>query len=468
MGELEELLSEVLRRETPSPAERERAERIASRVVEALRGAARALGVGAAVEIEGSFAKDTWLSGDVDVDVFLLFDPSVPLEELRSRGLEIAKMAAGALGAGWRERYASHPYLTLEVEGFEVDVVPAYRVPSPAHIKSPVDRTPFHTAYVRSKLEADPALKGEVRLLKRFAKGVGVYGAEIKVEGFSGYLVELLVIHYGSFLRVLEAASSWRPYRTVVDVEGHYSSPREALARFRAPLVVVDPVDPKRNVASPVSLDSMARFIAAARAFLRGPSLAFFYPPPPERRPLSELLEGRALAAVKLRVPPLPEDVLWGQAKRALKALSHGLERFGFTVFNASAWAGEGELVLLFELESLELPPLEKHYGPPVYSDHDVRFLSKYAAGGCAAGPYIEGDKWVVIRPRAARSAREVLAKLLRTYNIGEDLTQCAKAGFEVYTGPDVACASASEDYKRFLAEWLARRYGWLQSSSGS
>jgi tRNA nucleotidyltransferase (CCA-adding enzyme) len=465
MTQVEELLREVLERVTPTPAERERVSLAVSRVVRALERAARELQAKVEVEVEGSFAKDTWLSGDVDVDVFLLFEPDVPVEELRSKGLQIARRAAEMLGVGWRERYASHPYLTLELGVCEVDAVPAYRVPSPAHIKSPVDRTPFHTAYVKRKLDANPSLRGEVRLLKRFAKGIGVYGAEVKVEGFSGYLLELLAIHYGSLVSTLEAAAGWRPFRTVVDLEGHYSDPREALRRFREPLVVVDPVDPKRNVASPVSLDSLGRFIAAARAFLRKPGLEFFYPNPPPPRQPDELVKGRAVAAVKLRVPQLPEDVLWGQAKRALRALAHGLERLGFKVFDRAAWAEGGELVLLFELESLELPPLEKHYGPPVYSDHDARFVSKYAEGGCAAGPYVEGDKWVVIRPRRVRRADEALAKLVATYNIGEDLTPSARSGFEVYAGEGVLGASASAGYKRFLAEWLARRPPWLSSS---
>lgn len=465
MSREEGVLREVLERATPTPAEREKVSLAVARVVEALESAARELQAEAKVEVEGSFAKDTWLSGDADIDVFLLFDPSVPVEELRLKGLEIARRAAESLGVRWRRRYASHPYLTLELGVCEVDVVPAYRVPSPTLIKSPVDRTPFHTAYVKSKLDANPSLRDEVRLLKCFAKGINVYGAEVKVEGFSGYLIELLAIHYGSFLSTLKAASSWRPFRTIIDIEKHYSDPRDAFKRFREPLVVVDPVDPKRNVASPLSLDSMCKFMAAARAFLKEPSLEFFYPSPPQLPPLDKLLEERAVIAVKLRVPPLPEDVLWGQAKRALRALAHGLETFGFTVFDKAAWAGEGELLLLFELETLELPPLEKHYGPPVYSDHAERFLSKYAKESCVAGPYIEGDKWVVVKPRKVRSASEALTRLLATYNIGEDLTPSAKAGFEVYAGEGVAGASANEDYKRFLAEWLVRRYPWLRSS---
>jgi len=44
--------------------------------------------------------------------------------------------------------------------------------------------------------------------LKQFMKGIGVYGSELRRRGFSGYLTELLVINYGSFLGVLKEASS--------------------------------------------------------------------------------------------------------------------------------------------------------------------------------------------------------------------------------------------------------------------
>ncbi|MEZ0346881.1 MAG: CCA tRNA nucleotidyltransferase, partial [Infirmifilum sp.] len=307
MGGLAELLGEVLKRVSPSPEERERVGSAVERVVSTLKLAASELSVDAEVEVEGSFAKDTWLSGDVDVDVFLLFSPSVSVEELRVNGLAVARRAAEIIGASWVERYASHPYLTINVGVCKVDVVPAYRVPDPTQIRSPVDRTPFHTSYVRRKLDEKPELKDEVRLLKRFLEGIGVYGAEVKVEGFSGYLAELLVIYSGSFLELLKMASRWRPYRIAIDIEGHYPSPRSILERFKDPLVVVDPVDRRRNVASPVSLESLSTFIAAARAFLRKPSLNFFYPPLPEVSDPERLLAERAVVAVKLEVPPLPE-----------------------------------------------------------------------------------------------------------------------------------------------------------------
>jgi tRNA nucleotidyltransferase (CCA-adding enzyme) len=61
---------------------------------------------------------------------------------------------------------------------------------------SATDRTPF-IHYVKKRL--GKTLQDDVRLLKKFMQGIKVYGAEIKTGGFSGYLCELLILHYGSF-----------------------------------------------------------------------------------------------------------------------------------------------------------------------------------------------------------------------------------------------------------------------------
>ena len=109
----------------------------------------------------------------------------------------------------------------LKIGGFEVDLVPCYALPDASRIRSAVDRTPFHTRFVLSSL--DDVKRGQVLLLKQFMKGIGVYGAEAKVQGFSGYLTELLIIKYGDLLNVLRAASGWRP-GTVMDMDAEKRS----------------------------------------------------------------------------------------------------------------------------------------------------------------------------------------------------------------------------------------------------
>ena len=159
-----------------------------------------------------------------------------------------------------------------------VNIVPCFKVKVGKWI-SATDRTPFHTDYIKSYL--DDNLVKEVRLLKRFMKGINVYGAEIKVGGFSGYLCELLVLNYGSFLNVLSSVSNWKK-RTIIDYEGHYKGNNKIKEKFVEPLIIVDPVDKERNVAAAVRKERYNDFVAASRAFLKSPHLNFFYPPETE------------------------------------------------------------------------------------------------------------------------------------------------------------------------------------------
>ncbi|HLF16819.1 MAG TPA: nucleotidyltransferase domain-containing protein, partial [Candidatus Thermoplasmatota archaeon] len=162
----------VLAEITPTPAEEAAAARaVADLEAEATRALAEA-GLPGAAAVQGSLAKGTWLKGGADIDLFLLLDPAVPLDELES----VAERVGRRILEKPQKKYAQHPYLQGFFRGQAVDLVPAYRVAS-AHAKmSAVDRTPFHTAWVRTRLDARG--RGEVRLAKRWMKGVGVYGAE--------------------------------------------------------------------------------------------------------------------------------------------------------------------------------------------------------------------------------------------------------------------------------------------------
>ena len=103
-------------------------------------------------------------------------------------------------------------------------------------------------------------------------QGTGVYGAEIKVGGFSGYLCELLIMKYGSFAQTIEAFAHYNQ-RVIVDIENFYADRENELSLlFPEPLVIVDPVDKGRNVASAVQPQKLYDFIGAARAFLKKPS----------------------------------------------------------------------------------------------------------------------------------------------------------------------------------------------------
>ena len=253
---------EVLRRIVPSPGETERMRETAGKLMRITADYMKAEGVDAEIRLAGSFSKGTFLS-DPDLDLFIMFPEDFPRGELERIGLK-----AGDDILHGERMFSDHPYTRGAFGGMDVDMVPCYRLGSTDKLKSAVDRTPFHTSYILSRLS--PEQKDQVRLLKKFMKGIGAYGAEQDSRGFSGYLCEILVVKYGSFRGVLSASRSWRKGTAVViEEEG---------PRFDSPLTVYDPVDPRRNVASAVHEDTLALFITAAAAYLSDPGMKFFFP----------------------------------------------------------------------------------------------------------------------------------------------------------------------------------------------
>ncbi|MEM4021253.1 MAG: nucleotidyltransferase domain-containing protein, partial [Nitrososphaerota archaeon] len=172
-------------------------ERALRRIVEKALSAARReiSGVAGALDVslEGSAAKNTWIRGRAEADIFIHFDPGISREELEKIIVDLGSRIVESLGGEPMIMYADHPYVEGVVNGVTVDVVACYRV-EPPNWMSATDRTPYHTRYVLSKLK--PGQEDEVRLLKGFMRACGVYGAEIKIEGFSGYLTELLILYY--------------------------------------------------------------------------------------------------------------------------------------------------------------------------------------------------------------------------------------------------------------------------------
>jgi tRNA nucleotidyltransferase (CCA-adding enzyme) len=227
-----DLLDEVLNRIRPTTEERARLKNAANDVISRINDLARSRDLNCKPVLVGSASRSTWLTGDHDLDIFLAVPENIDLNE----ALELARLIA----PDHEEKYAEHAYVQAKINGFETDLVPCYLLEDASKIKSAVDRTPFHTKYVSQKIYG---LEDEVLLLKQFMKGIGVYGSELKTGGFSGYLTELLVLRYSSFLNVLMAASYWHPSE-VIDLEDH------STIVHKDPLVVVDPVDSSRNVAA--------------------------------------------------------------------------------------------------------------------------------------------------------------------------------------------------------------------------
>ena len=424
-----------------------------------LEEALRKDGIDADVEIHGSVARDTWLVGQRDIDTFIILRRGSGRRDL----LRVNEAVKRFVGEGWVEAYAEHPYVKKEMGGFEVEFIPCFRAEVGRGLISSTDRSPLHTGYLLPRL-TDP-LRDDIRVLKVFMRGIGVYGAEIKVGGFSGYLCELLVLAHGSFAALIEAAANWSDH-PIIQLEKGVDP-----AKFREPLVVVDPVDANRNVASAVTETVLWTFVVAARAFSKKPSEGFFTPEAHDASRLEEELGNRGVDFLFIVIPdedpPVP-DTLWGQLYRTEKALGRALVERGFKVFRSATWSDEAERhIFVYELEAITLPPVVKRVGPPVRLVKDSEdFLSRYIGSpDLVSGPWIEGAKWwVEVRRRNAftrEHLREALVNGYEELGVPKRLADLLGKGGGVYVNLEITPELRGE-FPRFLEGFLRGRPDWL------
>jgi len=441
------VVARVRERVEPDAEERAALDAAVQRLAERAADAVADLPVEADVLQVGSTARDTWIAGDRDVDVFVRFPPDVPREDLERYGLEVGN----AVLPDGREEYAEHPYVKGVFEEFTVDLVPCYAVESATDIRSAVDRTPFHNEYVKQRLTAD--LAADVRVLKQFLTGVGAYGSDLRTRGFSGYLTELLVLEYGGFRQVLEAAADWHP-PVELDPEDHGDE------SFTDPLVVIDPTDPERNVAAVVSEPNVARLQHHARDLLADPREGIFWPNDPDPLDAADVRanldrRGTHPVAVRFDAPDLVDDQLYPQLRRSLAGFVRGLADADFEVVRAETWADD-TAVLLVELAVADLPAVERHEGPPVHVEAHARgFYEKYADTD-AYGPFIEDGRYVVERERGVTSAEAFTEDRLLDVALGAHVEDALEAGYDVLAGE--AVIDLADEFGEELARYFDPR----------
>jgi tRNA nucleotidyltransferase (CCA-adding enzyme) len=471
---MKKVLATVLKRVTPNANERAKMKTLTENLERKVASASKRLGLKAEVRVEGSVAKDTWLSEEPDIDVFMRIPLSVPRESLGDVCLRVARDAAK--GAEQIERFAEHPYLEAIVEGVRVNIVPCYAAKR-GEWRSATDRTPFHTDYINKRFDAE--MRSEVRLLKKFMKGIGVYGAEIKVGGFSGYLCELLILHYKTFTETLEAFAKCRQ-RIIVDIENHYENREDELVLlFGEPLVIVDPEDRGRNVASAVQTQKLYDFIAAAQAFLKKPNIEFFYPSKTTALGGKEIrkrlkVRGSVIVFVVFDGVKAVPDVLWGQLFKSQRSLRKLVQLNDFKILRDVAWSDEKDLnMFVFELEHCCVMPVKKHLGPPLDKEEECeKFVAKYVGNKeVVCGPYIEDGRWVVLVRRKFTDACDLLRERLkdggRNAGVAEGISHVLRGGFKVLVNEEIVeVYERNGEFAVFLTEFLHGRPRWLEARS--
>ncbi len=467
--DLETVCEKVSKKITPSTEDRMKVERLSQELIRRVREEAVNLNITVNPLLVGSIAKDTWIKTNPDIDIFMVFPRTYTYKEIGELGLKIARKVTGGKG---EEKYAEHPYLRAEIEEFQVDFVPSFEISDATELVSSVDRTPLHTAYIKKNL--NESLKREVRLLKQFLMGINAYGAEIRIGGFSGYLCEILMMHYSSFPRLLEECIKWKPQH-IIDIENHYTNTKEIKKIFSEPLVVIDPVDPKRNVSAALTKQKIGEFKAASKAFLEEPRETFFFPnkikpfSPEELQNLHDK-KGTDTLFLTFETPKIPPDTLWGQIYKSLDALKNFLESKDFKIINKDAWSGEEKTILILEFESITIPKTYKHLGPPPGSIGQPPFLKKHTKSDkTVSGPRIENGKWIVELLRQHTRADKLLDHEIRnkikTLGLGKYIAEKISQKFEILLNTEISnIYLQNPDFAEFLTKYYLGKPNWLLS----
>ncbi len=369
----------------------------------------------------GSIARDTWLRGNKDIDFFLKFSEDLSKEELKKLGLDVGREVAKKLNSDYLINYAEHPYVQILYLDFKIEIVPCYDLKSASDLKSAVDRTPFHNNYLMDRLNSK--LISEIRIFKQFLKENSLYGAEARIEGFSGYLCELLILKYESFIGLIEDVCRWKK-REGVQIEEHFPQ-REVLKRFYENLVVIDPVDKFRNVASALSRSNYFKFIYLAKKFNENPDISFFFkkkPKLPKRDQLRKIISLRntLFVGIFFESKPLVEDVLYPQLKKTAKAIFRSLQKEDIQVLRYDYFSENNFNLILFELYCKDISGVKRLFGPPVSKyDHVKNFLEKYKKDNAIlSGPWIAGDK-IVIEIKRDTDIKNLFKNILSKDNLG-------------------------------------------------
>jgi tRNA nucleotidyltransferase (CCA-adding enzyme) len=240
--------------------------------------------------------------------------------------------------------------------------------------RSAADRSPFHTEYIKNNLDARK--QQEVRLLKKFLKSVGIYGAQIAKSGLSGYVTEILILKYGSFISTLHAIADIDSERQIISI---CEVDNDVLKTFQSSIIIIDPIDPRRNLGSAISAESLGKFILASRSFINRPSLDFFAQEK-NRKPKSPKLNSNLLI-IEFKYEPRSPDIIWGQLKKTLNSISKQLQLAHFNVIRSTCTTDEkGFAALVFMLQSVTLPSYIERIGPEVFRRKEsAKFISKNA-----------------------------------------------------------------------------------------
>ncbi len=318
----------------------------------------------------GSVAKNTFLKGDYDIDIFIQFEKEKYKNKdistvLHTKLRKVFKSTSKI--SGLHKLHGSRDYFQIRQDPFTFEVIPILKIAKAGEAENITDISPLHTEWVTQHNH----LADEIRLTKAFCKANKLYGAESYIRGFSGYTLEILTIAHKSFENLMKAASHWKP-GTRIDIKNH--GVKKLNKSKVSPLIVIDPVQPDRNAAAALSEKKFNEFVNLAREFMHNPSSDFFE--------YTKFDLEKIKSASILRINPLDgkEDVVGAKLIKCMEYVNKKLKEEGYEVTEHDWNWDSKEAYFWYFVKNKSLSLEKKHYGPPIKEKkHSEEFMKKYS-----------------------------------------------------------------------------------------
>jgi tRNA nucleotidyltransferase (CCA-adding enzyme) len=319
-------------------------------------------------KLGGSGAKNTWLKNTHDIDIYVKFnyakykDKSNKLSDILHKVLKKSFSKVDRI-------HGSRDYFQISHKGYTLEIVPILAITKPEQSKNITDFSIFHVKYVTDKIKKNPKLANEIRVSKVFARANRFYGAESHIGGFSGYVLELLVSKYGSFLKFANAVSIWKS-NTVI---GNKKEAEELnWAKKQSPLILIDPVQPERNAAAALSTKQYDHIISICKKFISSPKLEHFEIQPVD---INKLQKKGNLTIIEVKPLKAKKDIAGAKALKAFEFLVKHLDPF--EVIDSFFEYDDKTATYYISTKKTEIPQEYIHYGPPLNFKKEIVAFKK-------------------------------------------------------------------------------------------
>ncbi|MBU1111980.1 MAG: hypothetical protein ABIG93_00770 [archaeon] len=372
----------------------------------------------------GSSAKETWLTDNKEVDIFVQF----PYQQFKVKSSKLSDLLEPIIKKTFAKHsiervHGSRDYFQIRYNNFLFEVVPILEINEAKDAINITDISPLHAKWVNKQ---GKKIKDEIRLAKQFCKAQQLYGAESYLNSFSGYMLEILTIHYGNFEKLLKAAVKWRE-PVIVDVEGYHKTKHKVFfelnkSKLHSPIIIIDPVDKYRNAAAALSKEKFQLFKKKAKEFLDKPSTELF---------AEKKLDLVQLKKSKQYLVYLEMDVLEGKrdvvGAKLLKVFKHLRKEFKkYSLINAGwEWSPGESAKMYYLLKIKKLPKIEIKSGPPMkFKEHVKEFKMRNK-------DYYEENGQIMAKVKILQpKLKDFTKKAVQDKYVIEKIVKVSKVGF--------------------------------------